>query len=293
MRSGASRAQCGRDMRVAVNRARQRSSRASSANSRSGDGGDRVRGCAHRRDPAAPAGGSDERCARTPIVAGCAPGWSSVPRCLRRWSGRSCSRRSWCCCSPRRSTPAYAHAGGLTSAPSEARVLAVEPPVTGLDVQAVEFGARLRIGNGTAVPVVVEPLPGSALSGLPTVAPGARAWWSDPRITAAAAHARPPGDRLDWAVPLQVGDETVAVRRRAVLAPATACRAVVGRRAGGARRPAGGRNPGRRPAVGRRRAGRRDGRGRGRAPAARRRLRPGPARIERSPRCCSAPPAMR
>ena len=112
---------------------------------------------------------------------------------------------------PAAPTPAFAHAGGLTSAPSEARVLAVEPPVIGLDVQAVEFGARLRIDNDTPVPVVVEPLPGSALSGLPTVAPGTRAWWSDPRITAAAAHPRPPGDRLDWGVPLRVGDETVTV----------------------------------------------------------------------------------
>ena len=113
---------------------------------------------------------------------------------------------------PAAAAPAFAHAGGLTSAPSEARVLAVEPPVPGLDVQAVEFGARLRLDNGTAVPVVVEPLPGSALSGLPTVAPGDRAWWSDPRITAAAARDRPAGDRLGWAVPLQVGDEAVTIR---------------------------------------------------------------------------------
>jgi hypothetical protein len=112
---------------------------------------------------------------------------------------------------PAAAAPAFAHAGGLTSAPSEARVLAVEPPVPGLDVQAVEFGARLRLVNGTAVPVVVEPLPGSALSGLPTVAPGERAWWSDPRITAAAARDRPAGDRLGWAVPLQVGDEAVTI----------------------------------------------------------------------------------
>jgi hypothetical protein len=113
---------------------------------------------------------------------------------------------------PAAAAPASAHAGGLTSAPSEARVLAIEPPVPGLEVQAVEFGARLRLDNGTGVPVVVEPLPGSQLSGLPNVAPGGRAWWSDPRITAAAANPRPAGDRLGWAVPLQVGDEEVTVR---------------------------------------------------------------------------------
>jgi hypothetical protein len=113
---------------------------------------------------------------------------------------------------PAAAVPALAHAGGLTSSASEARVLAVEPPVAGLDVTAVEFGARLRLDNGTGVPVVVEPLPGSALSGLPTVAPGARAWWSDPRVTAAAAAERPPTGRLDWAVPLRVGDAAVIVR---------------------------------------------------------------------------------
>jgi hypothetical protein len=113
---------------------------------------------------------------------------------------------------PAAAVPASAHAGGLSSAASGARVLAIEPPVAGLDVQAVEFGARLRLDNDTALPVVVEPLAGSQLSGLPTVAPGGRAWWSDPRITAAAASPRPPGDRLGWAVPLQVGSQEVTVR---------------------------------------------------------------------------------
>jgi hypothetical protein len=113
---------------------------------------------------------------------------------------------------PAAATPALAHAGGLTSATNQARVLGLDPPVPGLSVRAVEFGARLRLDNGTARPVVVEPLPGSALSGLPTVAPGERAWWSDPRVTAAAAGPRPPGDRLAWSVPLRVGDAAVTVR---------------------------------------------------------------------------------
>jgi hypothetical protein len=113
---------------------------------------------------------------------------------------------------PAGATRAWAHAGGLSSSSSEARVLALDPPVPGLDVRAVEFGARLRIDNGTDRRVVVEPLPGSVLSGLPTVPPGGRAYWNDPRITAAAAQPRPAGDRLAWSVPLQVGDVAVAVR---------------------------------------------------------------------------------
>ena len=44
MRSGASRAQCGRDMRVAVNRARQRCSRGVVGEQPVGDGGDGVGG---------------------------------------------------------------------------------------------------------------------------------------------------------------------------------------------------------------------------------------------------------
>ena len=113
---------------------------------------------------------------------------------------------------PGGATAAAAHAGGLSSSSSEARVLAVEPPVAGLDVRAVEFGARLRIDNGTGETVVVLPLPGSQLSGLPVVPPGGRAYWSDPRITTAAATERRAGDRLAWAVPLRVGEAVVTVR---------------------------------------------------------------------------------
>lgn len=120
---------------------------------------------------------------------------------------------------PTGATPALAHAGGLASAASEARVIGLDPPVPGLAVRAVEFGARLRLDNGTALPVVVEPVPGSVLSGLPVVAPGATARWSDPRVTAAAAE-RPPGDRASWSVPLRVGGTPVVVRGEQVWPPA-------------------------------------------------------------------------
>ena len=120
---------------------------------------------------------------------------------------------------PAWAAPALAHAGGLASSPSEARVLAVEPAVPGLEVRAVEFGARLRLDNGTAAPVVVEPLPGSVLSGLPGAAPGETVRWADPRVLAAAQE-RPPGDRVGWAVPLRVGGAAVVVRGEQVWPPA-------------------------------------------------------------------------
>jgi hypothetical protein len=113
---------------------------------------------------------------------------------------------------PGGATPAFAHAGGLSSSTSEARVLALDPPVPGLDVRAVEFGARLRMDNATGVPVTVEAPGGPLPDTLPTVPPGERAYWFDPRITAAAALPRPDGDRLAWAVPLRVGDTAVTVR---------------------------------------------------------------------------------
>ena len=113
---------------------------------------------------------------------------------------------------PGGATPADAHAGGLSSASSEARVVALAPPVPGLDVRAVEFGARLRVENDTGDVVVVEPLPGSPPSALPVVAPGGVAYWSDPRVTAAAGESRSEGDRLAWSVPLRVGATPVTVR---------------------------------------------------------------------------------
>src|SRR5690348_17311359 len=91
---------------------------------------------------------------------------------------------------------AWAHAGGLTSSASEPVVLGIEPAVPGLDVSVVEFGARLRVDNGTPVRVSVLPTPGSVVNALPTVAPGTSAYWVDPRIAFAAAQARPPDGRL-------------------------------------------------------------------------------------------------
>jgi hypothetical protein len=108
---------------------------------------------------------------------------------------------------PAAATPASAHAGGLRSAASAATVVGLDPAVPGLRVAAVEFGARLRLDNGTGSTVVVEPGPG-----LPAVEPGGTAYWADPRVTAAAAQPRPAGDRASWSVPLRVGGQVVTVR---------------------------------------------------------------------------------
>lgn len=117
---------------------------------------------------------------------------------------------------------AAAHAGGLTSSASLPRVLAVEPAVPGVTVAVVESGARLRLDNTSTSTVTVQPLPGSQLSGLPTVEPGGTAYWSDPRITTAAAQDRPRDGMLPWQVPLLVGDTPATVRGEQVWPPAPA-----------------------------------------------------------------------
>lgn len=106
---------------------------------------------------------------------------------------------------------AWAHAGGLTSTTSEPVILGVEPPVPGLRLDVVEFGARLRLENRGTQLLLVEPPIGTALNALPVVQPGDVAFWSDPRIAWAAGQPRPAGDRLAWEIPLRVGETPVTV----------------------------------------------------------------------------------
>ena len=73
-------------------------------------------------------------------------------------------------------TPASAHAGGLTATDARGQVVAVTPAVPGLEVTAIEDGARLRLRNGTATPVTV---PGADL----VIAPGEEKTWIDSRAT--------------------------------------------------------------------------------------------------------------
>ena len=78
---------------------------------------------------------------------------------------------------------AAAHGGGADEPPADSspRVLAVEPPVPGLDVVVID-GARLRIDNRTDRPVTVLPAAGTDRGDVPVVAPGRSAAWADPRI---------------------------------------------------------------------------------------------------------------
>jgi hypothetical protein len=106
---------------------------------------------------------------------------------------------------------AWAHAGGLTSTKSEPAVLGLEPAVRGLSVTVVEFGARLLLVNDTGRRVDVLPEPGTVVNALPSVPPGGRQLWADPRVAAATAAPAPPDGRLDWRIPLRVGDTPVTV----------------------------------------------------------------------------------
>ncbi|GAA0448323.1 hypothetical protein Aca07nite_72860 [Actinoplanes capillaceus] len=71
--------------------------------------------------------------------------------------------------------PAAAHAGGLTATDSRGRVVSVTPALPGLEVVAIEDGARLRLRNGTGGPVTIP-------AGV-TVAPGAEHTWADEHAT--------------------------------------------------------------------------------------------------------------
>jgi hypothetical protein len=106
---------------------------------------------------------------------------------------------------------AWAHAGGLTSSSNEPVVIGLQPAVPGLTVNVVESGARLRLANRTGRRVAVVPPPGTVLNSLPVVDPGDDALWTDPRIVAASTAARPPEARLDWRIPLRVGDTPVSL----------------------------------------------------------------------------------
>ncbi|MFD1238087.1 hypothetical protein ACFQ34_32820 [Pseudonocardia benzenivorans] len=118
---------------------------------------------------------------------------------------------------PAGAVAASAHSGGLEPQPVLPQVVAVEPAVPGLQVSVVEYGARLRIDNGTGSPVDVAPA-GSARTVEPVVAPGTTARWADPRVAGADGGAGP--EPVGWSVPLTVGDTAVVVRGETVRPPA-------------------------------------------------------------------------
>ena len=114
---------------------------------------------------------------------------------------------------------AAGHAGGLAPSTSRCEIRAVDPPVTGLRVVVIEAGARLEIDNQTGVTVDVLPEPGANRLREPTVPPGGTARWSDRRVTAAAQAPDPPNHRRAWAIPLQVGDQTVTIHGEQIWPP--------------------------------------------------------------------------
>lgn len=112
---------------------------------------------------------------------------------------------------------ASAHSGGLDPQPALPRVVAIDPAVPGLQVSVVEYGARLRIDNGTGTTVDVTPA-GQARTVEPVVAPGTTERWVDPRLTAAAKGDGP--GPVAWSVPLTVGGTAVVVRGETTWPPA-------------------------------------------------------------------------
>lgn len=111
------------------------------------------------------------------------------------------------------------YAGGLAASTNRCDIRAVDPPVAGLRVTVIEAGARLQIDNQTGVTVDVLPEPGANHLREPTVPPGATARWSDLRIVAAAQAPDPPNHRRAWAIPLQVGGQTVTIHGEQVWPP--------------------------------------------------------------------------
>jgi hypothetical protein len=84
-------------------------------------------------------------------------------------------------------------------------VVAVDPPVSGLAVDAVEDGARLRVVNRTADVVVI--------GGSRRIPPGETAVWRDARATS-LGRANGPQAVQEWTIGLTAGTQPVVVRGR-------------------------------------------------------------------------------
>jgi hypothetical protein len=104
--------------------------------------------------------------------------------------------------------PAAAHAGGLTATDSRGRVVSVTPAIPGLEITAIEDGARLRLRNGTGVPVTVPAGGGAATPA--TIAPGAELTWIDDRSTP-DGRAVAAGETITWTITLDAGGTPVVV----------------------------------------------------------------------------------
>ncbi|WP_433794872.1 hypothetical protein [Actinoplanes sp. CA-252034] len=104
--------------------------------------------------------------------------------------------------------PAAAHAGGLTATDARGRVVAVTPAVPGLEITAIEDGARLRLRNGTSGPVTIKPGGGTPTPAV--IPPGGELTWIDERATP-DGRSIAAGETVPWTIPLDVGGTDVAV----------------------------------------------------------------------------------
>jgi hypothetical protein len=104
--------------------------------------------------------------------------------------------------------PAAAHAGGLTATDARGRVVSVLPAVPGLEITAIEDGARLRLRNGTTGPVTINPGGGTATPA--TIPPGAELTWIDTRSTPDGRSVAA-GKTVSWTIPLDAAGTTVVV----------------------------------------------------------------------------------
>lgn len=107
---------------------------------------------------------------------------------------------------------AAAHGSGIGPDEHLPRIVAVDPPVAGLDVTVIEAGGRLRLDNRTGTAVEVVPPAGAARTVEPLVGPGGTARWTDPRVVAAAVDPVPLDGHRAWEVVLRAGEQTVTVR---------------------------------------------------------------------------------
>jgi hypothetical protein len=104
--------------------------------------------------------------------------------------------------------PAAAHAGGLTATDARGRVVSVTPAVPGLEITAIEDGARLRLRNGTPGPVTVKPGGGTATPAV--IPPGGELTWIDERSTP-DGRSIAAGETVPWTIPLDAAGTTVVV----------------------------------------------------------------------------------
>ncbi|GLW31740.1 hypothetical protein, partial [Actinoplanes regularis] len=104
--------------------------------------------------------------------------------------------------------PAAAHAGGLVATDARSTVVAITPAIPGLQVVAIEDGARLHLTNNTGGPVTISAGGGPGTPA--TVASGADLTWADSRST-------PEGKNIDfgrtaeWALVLDANGSAVTV----------------------------------------------------------------------------------